>query len=147
MSEERSTMERLMEHFYVEDFDSLSVRERWLYAACWFVMETNGNAFQGYFSNQAGGQSRDALRGLELVGARRTADILRRAIAVFPNNDVPIDISERQAALNSLSEGGQRGLLSRLTDELFSETEDVAALVDAYIQRNRPEFPALFREL
>lgn len=144
MSEEQTAMEKLMAHFYADDFDSLNLKERWLYAVCWFLMETDSNALHGYFSNQAGGHCQDALRGLELVGAAQTADILLRATTVFPNSEVPRDDAKRRAAVEALPESLQRDALNSLTDELFAETEDVAALIDTYVRQHRDEFPALY---
>jgi len=109
-------------------------------------METNGNAIHGYFFNHAGAHCRDAMRGLDLVGAVRTADILRRAIAVFPNGDVPTDHGERQVVLCDLPDEVQWGLMGKLTDELFQETEDVAGLVQKYVAAHRQEFPVLYEQ-
>jgi hypothetical protein len=107
-------------------------------------METNGNALHGYFFNHSGGYCREALQGLNIVGAVRTADILRRAMAVFPGGNVPVDNAERQLLLCDLPEEVQWDLLGELTDELFAEREDVAGLVEKYVAAHRDEFPVLY---
>jgi hypothetical protein len=100
----------------------------------------------GYFFNPAGAHYREALHGLELVGAVRTADILRRAIFLFPEGNVPVDHAVRQIALGELGEDVEWGVLSRLTDELFALREDVAELVETYTAAHRHEFPTFYGE-
>lgn len=125
-------------------FGSLTPSEQRFYAICWFIRETNCNALHGYFFNHAGAHCREALHGLELVGAFETAGILRRAIAFFPGAKVPIDHAARQIALGELGEEVEWGVFSRLTDELFSLKEDVAGLVENYTAAHRDEFPILY---
>jgi hypothetical protein len=147
MSDQRKQpLELLHEKIDAHGIDALTPSERWLYAICWFILETNGNAMQGYFFNHAGAHCRDALHGLELVGAHQTADILRRAIALFPRGDVPVDHGARQIALSELGEDVEWGVLSRLTDELFALKEAVAELVERYIAAHRHEFPTLYAD-
>lgn len=124
-------------------FDSLTRSEQWFYAICWFIRETNCNALHGYFFNHAGAHCRLALHGLELVGAVETAAILRRAIALFPAGEVPVDHAARQGALGDLGEDVEWGVFSSLTDDFFALKEDVAGLVENYTAAHRNEFPTL----
>ena len=146
MSERKSPLDLLHAKIDAHGIDSLTASERWFYAICWFILETNGNAMHGYFFNHAGAHCREALQGLELVGAHRTADILRRAIALFPRGDVPVDRGARQIALGELGEDVEWGVLSRLTDELFALKEGVAEMVERYVAVHRHEFPTLYAE-
>ena len=138
--------ELLHEKIDAYDIDALTPSERWLFAICWFIRETNGNAIHGYFFNHAGAQCREALQGLELVGAHQTADILRRTIALFPGGDVPVGHGARRTALRGLGEDVQWGVMSRLTDELFGLNEPVAELVEQYLAAHRHEFPTLYSD-
>lgn len=134
----------LHEKIDAHGIDTLTPSELWFYAICWFILETNGNAIHGYFFNHAGAHCREALQGLEIVGAYRTADILRRAIALFPRGDVPVDHAARQVVLGDLGDDVEWGVLSRLTDELFALKEGVAELVERYTTAHRHEFPTLY---
>jgi hypothetical protein len=144
MSERKSPLELLQVKIDAYGIDALTPSERWFYAICWFILETNGNAMHGYFFNHAGAYCREALQGLELVGAHRTADILRRAIALFPRGNIPVDHGARQVALGDLGENVEWGVLSRLTDELFAVKEGVAEMVESYVAAHRHEFPTLY---
>jgi hypothetical protein len=145
-TERKSAITLLDEKVEECGFDSLTPSERWFYAVCWFIRETNCNALHGYFFNHAGAYCLDALHGLELVGAARTADILRRAIALFPGGSVPVDHAARQIALGELGDDVEWGVISRLTDELFALKEDVAELVENYTAAHRDEFPTFYRD-
>ena len=140
----KSPMQRLYDQIESRGFDSLTPGEKWLFAISWFVMETNGNALHGYFFNHSGGYCREALNGFELIGAARTADILKRAMAIFPNGYIPTDNAERQGILCDLPDDVQWDYLGKLTDELFNAREDVAGFAEKYIAAHRNEFPALF---
>src|SRR5690242_16503188 len=111
-AQRKSSLELLHEKIDASGIDSLTPSERWFYAISWFFLETNGNALHGYFFNHAGAHCREALEGLQRVGALRTADILRRAIAVFPAGDVPADHGRRQIVLCDLPDEVQWGVLS-----------------------------------
>jgi hypothetical protein len=143
-TQQKSAITLLDEKVEEQGIQSLTPSERWFYAVCWFIRETNCNAMHGYFFNPAGKHCSDTLHGLELVGAVQTADILRRAIALFPGGDVPVDHAARQIALGDLGEDVEWGVLGRLTDELFALKEDVAELVERYTAAHRHEFPTFY---
>jgi hypothetical protein len=141
---DKSPIERLYEQIEAHGFDSLTPSERWFFAISLFTMETNGNAMHGYFFNHAGRYCQEALHGFELVGAAHTADILRRAISIFPKDEVPTDHGERQNILCDLPDEVQWDYLGKLTTELFNQTEDVAELVEKYVAAHKNEFPVLY---
>ncbi|HYV66844.1 MAG TPA: DUF4375 domain-containing protein, partial [Myxococcales bacterium] len=51
------------------------------------VSSIEGEVFNGgfdqYFFNSSGDRAREALAGLELIGAKRTASVVRRAVGLF----------------------------------------------------------------
>lgn len=142
-NENKSGLDLLEEKIEGFGFESLTSSEQWFYAACWFIRETNCNAIHGYFFNHAGAHCKLALRGFRTIGARQTADILQRAIFLFPDGNIPADHAERQVALGDLGEDVEWRLLSRLSDELFGLKEDVAELAERYLAAHPDEFPTL----
>ena len=76
-----------------------------------------------------------------MVGASKTADILRRAMSIFPDGRVPTDILERRELLCNLPDELQWDRLGELTTEFFQSSEPVADLLDAYVQKHPEEFP------
>jgi hypothetical protein len=53
------------------------------------VAEVNNGGFDQFFFNSSSDRTPDILRALELIGASKTADILKRAAAKFPGGMPP----------------------------------------------------------
>lgn len=121
--------------------DSLTESERCCFGIFWLFREVNNGGFHTFFFNDAGRFACEALAGLEKVGAHKTADIVRRAIDVFPDAKVPADQEARRSVLSNLPEESQWDSLGELSDEFFASNEDVAGLVNGYISKNPEEFP------
>ncbi len=122
---------------------ALTQAERRLFAITWLYLETNNGSLHQFFFNNAGKFATDALEGLEMVGAPQTADILRRAVALFPRGHVPTDQLERRSVLVGLPDEIQWGRMGELTNEFFQDKEDVAQLVKDYIAAHPDLLPAL----
>jgi hypothetical protein len=119
----------------------LTEAELGLFAIYWFVLETNNGGIHQFFFNDSGQLAHPALACMERIGALRTADVFRRAIALFPSGVVPADQDERREVLNVMDDEGI--LFDPLTDELFTSGDDLAELHDAYIAANRQLFARL----
>ena len=107
----------------------------------WLYRETYNGGLHQFFFNDAGKLASDALRGLEIVGAPITADILRRAMSVFPNGIVPTKQDDRREYLCDVLTPEQERFLDVLTTEFFKDAEPVAELLDAYVAPHPEEFP------
>ncbi|MBK8001677.1 MAG: DMP19 family protein [Verrucomicrobia bacterium] len=134
-------MDRIYERIESDGFDSLTLSERASFGLTHLYMETHNGGLHQFFFNDAGKLAPDALRGLEMVGAPKTASILRRAMSVFPDGVVPSDQEQRREFMcDSLTED-QEDLLSSLTTEFFQARESVAELLDTYVEKHPEEFP------
>lgn len=132
----------------IEDggIEALTQSERWMFALTWLGIETNSGGLHQFFFNDAGKFVADAVLGLDTIGASRSADVLRRAIALFPGGDVPLDQTERRRVLNRLPEDVQwKRLGEDLTREFWaaSADEELARRVQDYVASHREQFPAL----
>lgn len=125
-------------------FDSLTDAEKSFFAIFWFFRETNNGGLHTFFFNDAGRLAAYALAGLKAIGARKTADILQCAIAVFPEARVPVDQERRRSVLASLSTELQSVRLGQLSTEFFENNEDVPYFIEQYIQSHPEQFPAFF---
>src|SRR5438552_14195502 len=101
MAESKPTrrIDRLFERIESHGFESLTLSERASFGLTWLYRETYNGGLHQFFFNDAGKLASDALRGLEMVGAPITADILRRAMSVFPNGIVPPEQDDRREYL------------------------------------------------
>ena len=139
----KALADRINETIARGGLEALTLSERSAISLTWLFMETNCGGFDQFFSNDSGRLATDALRGLEMVGAQNSAEILSAAMAIFPDGVVPIDRSERIDFLcDSISEEQER-LLSDLTRQFFQSPDKVATLVDAYVLAHPEEFPSL----
>jgi hypothetical protein len=147
MSESKKTrMDVLTETIAAHGYDSFTPGERLYFTIWWFMAETNNGGLHQFFFNDAGAYAADAFRSLELVGASKTADILRRAMMIFPESRVPTDILERRELLCDLPDELQWGRIGELTTELFQTREPIAEGVEDYIRQHPDEF-ARFQQL
>jgi hypothetical protein len=92
--------------------------------------EVNNGGFDQFFFNSAGDNSRSTIEALEMVGAKRTAEIVRRACARFPGGMPPEDRFTRQDALEEVSP--ESDVFERDDDAFLAYEEDLAGLVAAF---------------
>jgi hypothetical protein len=142
MSESPSWIDRLYGIIKRDGLGGLTEAEIGFFGIYWFVMETNNGGVDQFFFNDSGQLALPALGYLERIGAVKTASILRRAIALFPNGRVPIDQEERRELLLSLEDQGVS--FGPLTQELFACEEDVDDLNQEYAAAH-PELFARIR--
>ena len=135
-----------MERIQTMGYQSFTRGERLYYSVWWFMAETNNGGLHQFFFNDSGAYATDALWSLESVGSSKTADILRRAIMIFPESRVPTDILERRQVLCDLPDELQWDRLGELTTEFFQTREPIAEGVEAYIRQHPEEF-ASFQQL
>jgi hypothetical protein len=119
----------------------LAPSEKWYFALYWLYLEVDNGGFHQFLGNDAGQFAQAALEGFSAIGAARTADIVRRVIAIFPGARVPLDVDERRHVLLGLPEQVQWTVLGDLTNEFYATPDDVSALLEAYAAKNASEFP------
>lgn len=129
--------------FGKEDFATQSTPQK-VFSAIWSVeTEVNSGGFSSYFQNSFYCETAPfVVEALEAVGAPRTADICRRAIAAaFPAGlpSSPEDISSVAA------EFSQETLekLELLDNEFFQYPHNLTDLLFAYVSNHPDEFGAL----
>lgn len=143
---EKRPIDLLYEKIEAGGLESLTESERWLFALTWLGLETNSGGLHQFFFNDAGKFAADAVLGLDTIGASKSADVLRRAIGLFPRGHVPTDQTERRRVLNRLPENVQwKALGEELTREFWAAcAEDQwAQRASDYVASHRDLFPAL----
>lgn len=136
----------LYEKIEASGLDSLTPCERWMFALTWLGIETNNGGLHQFFFNDAGQFAVDALLGLETIGAAKTANVLRRAIALFPDGHIPTDQTKRRRVLGRLPEDIQWKVLAEdLTREFWAACADDewARRASDYVSSHKDLFPAL----
>jgi hypothetical protein len=101
--------------------------------------EVMNGGFHQYFQNSAGDQWKDALTGLDKIGAVKTLELLTKALTVFTDSK-PSDIQEeRQEIVKELSQE-QIALLDNLDQEFYKYEDRTSSLVITYAEKNRSDF-------
>jgi hypothetical protein len=85
-------------------FDSLSYPEKVLHHVYWLESEINNGGFEQYFSNSSGDYALDTPEALDEIGAHQTANLVRKAIDLFPGGAPSRDRQPRVEKLNSIDE-------------------------------------------
>lgn len=62
----------------------------------------NNGGFSQFFFNSSGDFSHETLDALKVIKAERTAILLEKAIAEFPNAKVPKDTAERRELMEKI---------------------------------------------
>ncbi len=97
--------------------------------------EVNNGGFDQFFYNSAGDNTADTILALEVVGATRTADIVKRAAAMFPSGMPPKERLARFKVLRAVSPSCKA--FESLDNEFYEYFEDLADLVDKYNDSHR----------
>lgn len=94
--------------------------------------EVNNGGFDQFFFNSASDKTSDIIEALELVGATKTADIVRRAAAKFPGGLPPTEWAKRQNVLvDEISPDADA--FQEFDQEFYANSEDLPALVNKYV--------------
>jgi len=97
--------------------------------------EVNNGSFDQYFYNSAGDRTADTIQALEIVGAFKMAEIVRKAAQMFPGGMPPKDRFERQEILLKLY---PNAIAFRDLDEEFYDYPDKLADLLAKYKSSQP---------
>lgn len=122
-----------------DGYEALTPPERVAYCIDALEREVNNGGFQQFFANSSGDTAADTLSALEALGAAATADLLRRAIGVFPDARPPVDREQRIDLLEQLP-ADAAATWSRLDDEFYRYPDDLPALLRQYVAEHRAGF-------
>ncbi len=82
-----------------ERLDAVSLEAQVFYLCLTLDNEVNSNGLYGFLIESYGRWAPETADALEAIGAPGTANILRRAIALFPDGPFPRDYEEREKLL------------------------------------------------
>ncbi len=122
-----------------DGYEALTQPERVAYCVDALEREVNNGGFQQFFANSSGDTASDTLAALEALGAAGAADLVRRAIAVFPNAQPPVDREQRLDLLEQLP-GEAADTWSQLDGEFCRYPDDLPALLRQYVGQHRTGF-------
>ncbi len=123
---------------YDKDFESLNEIEKNVLYVEMLEKQVNNGGFDQYFFNSSGGYAHETLIALKEIKAPLTADILNRAIRVFPTLPVPKDTEQRREYLEDIPASISE-IWEKLEDEFYEYPENLEGLVIEYAKANKSE--------
>lgn len=128
--------------FGKEDFSTQSIPQK-VFSSIWAVeSEVNNGGFSQYFFNSSCETAGFVAQALEAIGAPRTADICRRAIAAAFPDGLPSDPEAIRLAASDFSDETE-GSLDALDREFYQYPHDLTKLLFAYVAKHPEEFGEL----
>ena len=121
---------------YGEAIEKLNEYERVFFVTQTLEQEVNNGGFSQYFFNSSGNFSNELEDAFTKIGALKTAEICKKALAVFAGK-VPTDWNERQELLEELS---CDNILSELDNAFYDYEEDLDVLNYSFIMKHRKFF-------
>lgn len=128
--------------FGKHNFSSQSIPQK-VFSSIWAVeSEVNNGGFSQYFFNSSCETSGFVAEALETIGAPRTADICRRAIAAAFPDGLPSDPEAIRSAASDFSDETEDSL-DALDKEFYQYPHDLTQLLFAYVSKHPEEFGEL----
>jgi hypothetical protein len=115
-------------------FDDLLEHDKVLVTIWALEADVNNGGFDQYYFNSSGDTAFFAPEALRLIGAHRTADIVRAANARFGSDGPPRDPSLREDVLFQLTENDE-DLFEDCDRAFYDYPDDLDALLVAYLGR------------
>ncbi len=124
---------------YGEDLSKLTEPQKVLLFVENLEREVNNGGFDQFYWNSSGDYADETLNGLRTIGANKMADILHKASAVWPNESVPKDITERQN-LHELIQEDASGVWGKCDTEFYAYPDDIVSLLLEYVKNHKKDF-------
>jgi hypothetical protein len=119
---------------YLESLKDFSLPQRYFFAVAWYEAEVNNGGHAQFYGNSTGIVGRDALEGLNLVGASERAAILEES-AKRLGGTPHFDRNRRAAQLQANALG-----FDDLDTTFHGLQDDLHGNLNAYIREHREEF-------
>jgi len=130
---------RVKKHIKKGGFDSLTQAEKVCWNVLWLWRLVQIGGFENYYGESFADYAPAAADGLEEIGAKRFADIVRRANKMFGNDRPPKTKELRKQQLEQMTED-DREFLYQLDEEFINCVDDFQVLLAEYIAAHRQEF-------
>src|SRR5690606_3072341 len=111
-----------------KDFESLNETEKNVLFVEMLEGQVNNGGFNQYFFNSSGEYAHETLIALKQIKAPKMAEILNRAIKVYPTLPIPKDTEQRREHMEEIPESVSE-TWDKLDDEFYKYPENLAGLV------------------
>lgn len=123
---------------YGQQPNLLNPYERTIFVTQELEMEVNNGGFWQFFDNSSGQFANEIVEAFTKIGAHKTAEICKKAVAAF-GQDIPVDWDERRAFLDRVP-ASVSSILEECDDAFFAYKEDLESLNASYIKEHIEQF-------
>ena len=132
---------------YQDDMDKLNSSQRVLVIVENLEREINNGGFHQFYWNSSGDFANETVEVLYKIGAKNTAEIVKRANSEFPNGIVPTDRDKRGEILDTINEEA-KAKWNELDFKFYGpnevtgkmEIEDLPSLLIEFVKSNKSDF-------
>lgn len=124
---------------YGDNMNKLTEEQKLFYYNQCLEREVNNGGFNQYFFNSSGDFAHMTIHSLQAIGANKTADILQKAIDLFPNGNVLNNRAERQKILEQMGEAADP-IWEELDQMFFSYQDNLNKLNIEFVRRHKDKF-------
>lgn len=100
--------------------------------------EVNNGGFGQFFYNSSGQYAHEILGAYQKIEAYKTADIINRAINLFPTLPVPKNWETRQDIVLEID--SDAGLWNELDNEFYKYEDNISDLTIKFVEQNKVDF-------
>lgn len=119
-----------------DELEKLNEHEKVFFITQLLEQEVNNGGFSQFFYNSSGNFANDIVNSFTKIGAVKTAEICKKALAVF-GDTAPVDRNERE---NFLDSKDCDDILNKCDDAFYNYEEDLELLNYTYIMKHRKYF-------
>lgn len=124
---------------YGTQMDKLTDPQKNFYYIESLAREVHNGGFAQFFENSDGEFAHEALEALRIIGAQYTAELVQKALALWPKGKVPKDRIEREELLEKMGEK-IFDEWDKLDQKFYTLKEDLYALLLEYVRKNKEAF-------
>ena len=121
-------------------FEKLSPPEKVFQCIWGLEAEVNNGGLDQFYFNNAGDHAAETVKSLEIIEAKHTANLVRRANALFGEAGPSSDHFARQKQLFALEDAGKDKEMENLTKEFLKYNDPLGKLLEAYVAKNAEAF-------
>ena len=101
--------------------------------------EINNGGFNQFYFNSSGDFTQETVKALIEIGAKKTAEIVKKANSEFKNGSVSKDRTQRQNELKLIGEKAQENW-NKCDSEFYEYQDNLTELLIAFVIKNKTEF-------
>ena len=124
---------------YGENIEKLNASQQTFLFVGNLEREINNGGFNQFYFNSSGDYSQETVSALLDIGAKKTAEIVKKANSEFKNGIVPKDREQRQNE-HELIEEKADDKWDKCDSEFYEYQEDLTELLIEFVTSNRTDF-------